>query len=491
MDADPQCDISKFILTSRLQGGDYDEYIHRGGVERTLFHMLEGFHNSENDYNLGLEIQPETIFDGLNNGGALFLLPGHEQLDRWDSILSGVEFGMSTQHGPELVKKLGGPYHAIKNLAESNDIDFVLIDMNPGKATLTKLLFMCCDYFVIPTKPESFSKNSIMSMTNGIVGENHDFPSWLVSVHRDIVAATKHTRYPVPQVFPKFLGYVISDYHVFNYHGGELLGGLVLEASSLNIERWMGKLHETVISCLPALRENPDVAMAFDMADYKALNMFPYLLCKVKDYEQLQGLSHEFGIPVQFLQDRHCLKDHKTTGALVAIRLEEKEDMLLRIASFRRNFDQLVWNMLSLIALDGRCEPPVDYPQGGHRPIEPVPDKYYDFTMLPGHNYDFSANIVGPVVEGLTVHDFNSMTWTAGSAGANVPIAATVIEIDPALVQAAEAAIRVEEVVDHSMAESFEHEDHDDKFIDENSEDEESHTSDPDYEDADEMDDEE
>jgi hypothetical protein len=84
---------------------------------------------------------------------------------------------------------------------------------------------------------------------------------------------------------------------------------------------------------------------------------------------ELQSLSHIFS-PVPFLTRSQFVRDDGN-GTLIPFTGPDKDTNASKVASFRRLFDQMAWNMIALIAADNaNCclAPPVDDPNGGHAP---------------------------------------------------------------------------------------------------------------------------
>lgn len=161
-DLDTQRDLTTMCLDKRIRdenGDDSAAFFKRHsqiGQPSTLFEQMTQYEASRAIPGFqgalpATAIELELHGPGKDGPGKLFLVPGHNQLYQFDSKIAVHEkFCASNINEPSNTLS-GAAYHAMQKTAKKYDADVVLIDMNPNRNDLNRCVFMCLDYFIVPT----------------------------------------------------------------------------------------------------------------------------------------------------------------------------------------------------------------------------------------------------------------------------------------------------------------------------------------------------
>ena len=195
VDADPQCNLTALILSA----DQFEKYY----VDETTKN-----HNIKDGVKVAFEGKPEPIkavncvqASGNNN---LFLLPGHANLSEYDASLSFAQTASATLY---TLQNLPGAFNQLINLcAAKYDIEYVLIDLNPGLSAINQNFFTLSDYFIVPTNPDPFSIMAINTLATVL-------PRWVDWIER-MRPEFESASYPLPQTTPKLIGTLIQRFNI-------------------------------------------------------------------------------------------------------------------------------------------------------------------------------------------------------------------------------------------------------------------------------------
>ncbi|WP_186009825.1 ParA family protein [Burkholderia gladioli] len=276
VDADPQCNLSGLILGD--PDGDQLETFYRG-------------ESSQRNIRAGLvpafESQPRPIqavecveVPGQPN---MYLLPGHIRLSEYEVTLGiAQELSGSIQ---TLQNLPGAMSHLIDATAERYEVDFVLVDMNPGLGSINQNLLMTSDYFIVPTTPDYFSVMALESLTSIL-------PRWRAwSVRAQQNSVLQAAAYPYPTRTPKFLGTVIQKYRP---RGG---------APTTGFQRWIDDINRMVSGPFQTALSGSE--MMLSLARYQRVYGVDtsLCLCQIADFNTLIAKSQDKRTPVFALTD--------------------------------------------------------------------------------------------------------------------------------------------------------------------------------------------
>lgn len=270
----------------------------------------------------------------LNNED-LFVLPGHPDLASYEGQLS---LAQETMGSLSVMKNLPGALHAlIGMLEERHDIQYTLIDLNPGLGAINQNFFMASDAFIVPTNPDPFSLMAIGTLGSHLIRWN-DWKQANVEKFAD-------ADYPLHDSVPVFLGTLNSR---FNKHASK---------AAKKFDARITKIDERVNdSFVPQLEKAGMVVKddcyqkAFD--DWAGTltddNKGKYALARIPDFQALIHTSNLSGLPI-YLLDEEALKADEIVGIV-------KENAMKNIEAFNAIYQAIASKVDFLVSDDCRPE---------------------------------------------------------------------------------------------------------------------------------------
>ncbi len=293
VDADPQCNLSSLIL-----GDSFDDYYTDGATKNQ---------NIKDGVKVAFEGKPAPIqavdCPSPPENSNLFLLAGHANWSEYEAALS---FALNSNNAFVNFQNLPGALNALIELTvEKYQIDYVLIDLNPGLSAINQNLFTSSDAFIVPTNPDPFSIMAINTLSTIL-------PRWVDLANRAKVFF-EESSYPLPDTRPKFIGEIIQR---FNIRRGK--------AATPYIDSIDGIKMEVVNKLVPALRRHD---MLFYPDNYTEANIpNDYCIAEIPDFQSLLQKANNAGVPVFAIRDDKM----DATGPILE-QLQEK----------KRSFDEL------------------------------------------------------------------------------------------------------------------------------------------------------
>jgi cellulose biosynthesis protein BcsQ len=260
VDADPQCNLTGMML--QFRGIDEIESFYNTKNNHDIFSEVKGFL-------LGSASAPEQIKATKTGKENLALVVGNIDLGRAEPQ---IQLGLKTWTGiPRLAPFPGFYPKMIRELANSSEADYVLIDTAPSVSALNQCLLMGSDYFIIPTSPDYYSTQAIQSMARFI-------PDWAsdTEVFRDGNADESMGKYTFPQNPPQFMGYIVQNYRI---NRGQ-------PTSAFN--SWIRKIASVVNETFVPIMQEKNMCVKRD----------DFLLGKFSDFNTLIAKSQEHAKPV-------------------------------------------------------------------------------------------------------------------------------------------------------------------------------------------------
>jgi chromosome partitioning protein len=209
----------------------------------------------------------------------LRLLAGHANLSEWEASLT---FAQTASAALATLQNLPGAFAELLRLTEEKyNIDYTIIDMNPGLSAINQNLFLISDGFIIPTNPDPFSIMALDTLEKLL-------PRW-VAWKNDAVLLFADAAYPLPAGTPKFCGTLIQRFNIRN--------GKAAKPYRDNID----EINDSVVTdVVPALAK---AGMLLATADYGGLVTRRYCLSQIQDFHGLLPKSQDAGVPVFELTD--------------------------------------------------------------------------------------------------------------------------------------------------------------------------------------------
>lgn len=300
VDLDSQCNLTGMCLGFNNVGED----------------KLKDFYDDRNNIHMGTIVDfivsgsQAGSFMSQNVGGLqptknknLFLLPGHIDVSELDQQIS---VSLKVSAGIPATRNIPGHLpNVIKELANANEIDYVIYDLSPNIGGLNQIALMSSDFFVVPTSPDFFCWQAISSLSTNI-------PKWHAELETYKRAGTVRdtTRFITNQ--PKLIGILHQRYRPRN-------GSPVA-----SFQRWIDNIREAVdkefvprleeINCvLPRALVQEGIISTTEDGDTV---LSAYDLAQIADFNSLIAISQENSTPVFELTDQHIIDSGQFGHAL-------------------------------------------------------------------------------------------------------------------------------------------------------------------------------
>lgn len=304
VDADPQCNLSSLIL-----GDDFEKY---------YLELATQFQNIKDGVKVAFQGKPKPIeavscFSPAINGN-LFLLAGHANLSEYDAALS---LAQNSNNAITALENLPGAFNElIEKTAERYNIDFVLIDMNPGLSAINQNLFISSDAFIIPTNPDPFSIMAVDTLCNVL-------PRWVDWANRMRPLFAEAT-YPLADTKPKFIGVIIQRFNIVRGKAAKPYRDNINDIKKIVQNKFVPEIKK--------------YNMLFPSEAYQEVRITDdFCLLELKDFQGLLPKSNEAGVPVFSL-----------TPAQIGYYGEALEGMLKNRDAFYNDFEKLANQIIGL-----------------------------------------------------------------------------------------------------------------------------------------------
>lgn len=196
-------------------------------------------------------------------------------------------------------------------------IDYTIIDLNPGLSAINQNLFLISNAFIIPTNPDPFSIMALETLRLIL-------PRW-VAWKRNAIDLFATSAYPLLEGTPKFIGSLIQRFNVRN--------GRAARPYRDNIADIKAKISDGFYDALER------AGMTLTAAEYGDLVQAQYCLAEIPDFQGLLPKSHEAGVPVFALRD----DEFNETGPILANSIERRD----RFETQFRDITQKITNVIA------------------------------------------------------------------------------------------------------------------------------------------------
>ncbi len=270
VDADPQCNLSSLIL-----GEGFDQYY----TNESTKHQ-----NIKDGVQVAFTGKPFPIkaVDCFSptRATSLHLLAGHPNLSEYDAALT---FAQNSNNAITTLQNLPGAFSELIKLTEEKyDIEYTLIDLNPGLSAINQNLFLSAHAFILPTNPDPFSIMAIDALKNIL-------PKW-VAWKKNSIQIFDDTAYPLLPGEPKFIGTLIQRFNIRN--------GKAAKPYRDNIAEIKSKIREDFFDSIS------QSGMTLNHEQYKETFVENgYCLSEIPDFQGLLPKSYDVGVPVFDLSD--------------------------------------------------------------------------------------------------------------------------------------------------------------------------------------------
>ncbi|GAD33739.1 putative ATP-binding protein [Microbacterium sp. TS-1] len=305
VDADPQCNLTGFVLglnpewpeddTPTLDFDDEEsrqfgvtqenaEDFWEENFNRTLFGALKPAFDSEPRVLEAVDCLPVEGREGL------FLLPGHLRLGEYE-----VSLGIAQELAgsmPALRNLPGAMYFLLRETAEALNADYVIVDMSPSLGALNQNLVTVSDLLLVPTSPDFFSIMALQSLQRVL-------PRWARWAEQASAnEVLRDASYPFPDPRLKFAGLVIQRYRLYRSPTEDEPYGTPTGPFRAWIDKVASASQEQFVPALHA------AGLTFPPDDYEAAGIPPSgVLGQVQEFNSLLPKSQEHHVPVFALTD--------------------------------------------------------------------------------------------------------------------------------------------------------------------------------------------
>ncbi len=196
VDGDPQCNLTSLILRDGFEEYYIDEETREANIKDGVSPAFKGTPVPISSFSCP---SPERAPN-------LFLLPGHGDLSEYDASLT---LAQTSSGSLAALQNLPGAFaELISKIELKYDIEFTVIDLNPGLSAINQNLFLLSDFFVVPTNPDPFSLMAMDTLRKILPR----WANWKVANE----SLFKDSAYRLPPGMPKFLGTIIQRFNVRN-----------------------------------------------------------------------------------------------------------------------------------------------------------------------------------------------------------------------------------------------------------------------------------
>ncbi|MGN6294246.1 MAG: ParA family protein [Chitinophagaceae bacterium] len=257
VDADPQCNLTSYLVESELVDSWLDKSDTSSGV--TIWSALKPFYEGVGD------IKP---IKAIERQEGIFLIPGDIRLSQFEQKLNQIwlECFQREMHGFNGITAIS---QLINISSYRENIDFVFYDVGPNIGPLNRVILLDCDYFIIPAACDLFSVRGLSTL-------GHSLYNWILDWK------TIRSLAPAGVILlpgkPKYLGYILQRFKMY--------GGAISEEFS----EYAAKLEKASYSEIVSLLRKIDKELAKSTLSQAKLG-------QVKDFSSLVPLSQKQGKP--------------------------------------------------------------------------------------------------------------------------------------------------------------------------------------------------
>lgn len=288
VDADSQCNLSNQALGEE-------------GFENHYINFPKD--NLKEALSPAFEAKPELIkaIECPKIGENLFILPGSFDISQNETQLGvAINFNITFLTMTNLP---GAFYNLIEKCSEKYEVDYVLIDLNPGLSAINQVLLFSSNYFIIPCGVDYFSKQALISLSKVLL----NWSNWSIKAKEYF----KESTYPLPEYTTKFLGYTVNNYKINRGIPAQTDREVINELDIV-----------VTNNLIPALSLNKN-----------SIEIENYQIAQTRDFNTLQRVSHQVNKPVFLLTN----DDTKKVGKVAEIQgmnIEEFHKTFEKFAEF-------------------------------------------------------------------------------------------------------------------------------------------------------------
>ena len=192
VDLDPQCNLNAHICSENIIEEAWGEQ------GNSLYKAIEPIVTGAGD------VKTVTPYHVPGRGiwifiGDLLLSDFEGELSNaWTQILAAQERGF---------RVTSSLLRMVKEFGESNQIDYILVDLGPNLGSLNRSVILSCDNFIIPMIPDLFSLRGTQNI-------GRVFAQW-IDDYNFAKQRARVNNFDIPKGEPKFSGYILQQFNVY------------------------------------------------------------------------------------------------------------------------------------------------------------------------------------------------------------------------------------------------------------------------------------
>lgn len=305
VDADPQCNLTSLVLRDAFD----DYYLNE---ETKLNNIKDGVSPAFSGKPIAISaIECPTAVRAPN----LHLIPGHANLSEYDAALS---LAQTSNNAITTLQNLPGAFSQLIRLVEEKyQIEYTLIDLNPGLSAINQNLFLNSDLFSIPTNPDPFSIMALDTLKSIL-------PRW-ANWKINALNTFADSAYPLKPGLPKFGGTFIQRFNVRN--------GKAARPYRDNIAEIKNKVSSELVPSLGG------AGMILPLELYSdEIKNNGFCLAEIQDFAGLLPKAHESGVPIFALEDGEI----RETGPILEGMIIKRDQLRAQIVEVKDKLIELL-----------------------------------------------------------------------------------------------------------------------------------------------------
>lgn len=256
VDADPQCNLTSYLVDAEVVDGWLDNSDSENGA--TIWSALKPYIDGTGN------IKSIKAYERQER---VFLLPGDIRLSEFEQDLSQIwiECLQRKQHG---FKGASAISEIVNNIAQKESIDYVFYDVGPNIGSLNRVILLDCDYFIIPAACDLFSVRALSTLGKSLY-------DW-ISDWKTVSMLAPDGTFLLPGA-PKFIGYILQRFRMYG------------DAIASQYSGYAKKLEKSAYSDITEVLRKIDKNLAPGTLSQNKLG-------QVKDFASLVPLSQTQGV---------------------------------------------------------------------------------------------------------------------------------------------------------------------------------------------------
>ena len=275
IDCDPQCNLTELFFASTDLLDDLDRSLPGTSICEALVPRFRG-EQARVDVK-AVELTASALYPSL------FLFRGDFELSMAESYLASA-INMAITENIHEKNSYISLYRLFRDIMKRDGFDFVLLDVGPSTGALTRLSFLSCDGFLIPTTPDRFCNQAVAVLATVI-------SDW-VKRHKELVKTFEPFGLETFPGSPTFIGAISQNFKAW---GGK---------AKQSYQKWEEKIGKT-------LRERFIQKAGVPMA--RSFNPNAPYVTNIQDVGTLAPVAQMFGRAIFDIQQIHSA-EASTTG---------------------------------------------------------------------------------------------------------------------------------------------------------------------------------